>query len=141
LLSAKEAFRPDGAIEEVVLSQSLELEPLPPFVDAYFRATNAGDLSALVSAFREDALVNDQLRDIWGSAAIAEWARTDIVGLGVRLKLVSWQAHYDAVIVTVHVTGRFDRRGLPDPLVLSLHFSGFDEKITRLVILQNLTIS
>ncbi|MGC1304020.1 MAG: nuclear transport factor 2 family protein [Caulobacteraceae bacterium] len=121
------------------MSKSPDFEPLPPFVDAYFRATNAGDLVGLVATFEQDALVNDQLRDIWGVSAITDWARQDIVGLGLRLKPVSWLVHYDAIIVTAHAEGPFDRRGLPDPLVLSLHFSGRDGKIDRLIILQNVT--
>jgi hypothetical protein len=39
---------------------------------------------------------------------------------------------------TVHAEGRFDRRCLPHPLILCLHFSGYDARIARLYILQNI---
>ena len=127
----------EGKIREAVLRASTDPQSLPPFVETFFRATNAGDLSALISVFHEDAFVNDQLRDIWGISAIADWARHEIVGLSVRLKVVCWRAQYGSFIVTAHADGRFDRRGLPDPLELSLHFIGSNDKVGSLIILQN----
>ena len=39
------------------------LPALPPLVSAYVQATNSFDLEGLLSAFADDALVNDQWRD------------------------------------------------------------------------------
>ena len=110
---------------------------LPPSVAAYIRATNASDLDALLATFVDDALVNDQLQDHWGKAAIAAWAARDIIGEQMTLKVVNTVQHYGHAIVTAHVDGLFDKRGLPDPLVLAFYFSSHGEKIVQLIILRN----
>jgi hypothetical protein len=110
---------------------------LPPPVAAYIRATNVFDLDALLETFVDDALVNDQLVDYWGKEAIAAWATHDIVGERLTLKVVKTVQHYGHSIVTAHVGGRFDKRGLPDPLVLAFYFSPHENKIVQLIILRN----
>lgn len=113
------------------------LVELSPRVGAYIRATNQSDLGALLEGFVEDALVNDQLIDYWGKDAIAVWAARDIIGEQLTLDVVEIVQHYENSIVTAHVDGLFDKRGLPDPLVLTFYFSFFDEKIVQLIILRN----
>ena len=110
---------------------------LPPSVAAYIRATNLCDLDALLATFVDDALVNDQLTDYWGKEAIAAWAARDIIGERLTLKVVKTVQHYGNSIVTAHVDGMFDKRGLPDPLVLAFYFSSYDNKIVQLIILRN----
>jgi hypothetical protein len=110
---------------------------LPPSVAAYIRATNLCDLDALLATFVDDALVNDQLTDYWGKEAIAAWAARDIIGERLTLKVVKTDQHYGHSIVTAHVDGLFDKRGLPDPLVLAFYFSSYDNKIVQLIILRN----
>lgn len=110
---------------------------LPPSVAAYVRATNTGDLDALLATFVDDALVNDQLIDYWGKEAIAAWAARDIIGERLTLEIVKTVRHYGHSIVTAHVDGSFDKRGLPDPLVLAFYFSSYDDKIVQLIILRN----
>jgi hypothetical protein len=110
---------------------------LPPSVAAYIRATNLCDLDALLATFVDDALVNDQLTDYWGKKAIADWAARDIIGERLTLKVVKAVQHYGHSIVTAHVDGLFDKRGLPDPLVLAFYFSSDDNKIVQLIILRN----
>ena len=110
---------------------------LPPSVAAYIRATNLCDLDALLATFVDDALVNDQLTDYWGKEAIAAWAARDIIGERLTLKVVKTVQHYGNSIVTAHVDGLFDKRGLPDPLVLAFYFSSNDNKIVQLIILRN----
>lgn len=44
----------------------------------------------------------------------------------------------EQAIVTAYLTGEFDARGLPDPPVLSLYFSVVGDKVSQLVIPQNL---
>jgi hypothetical protein len=110
---------------------------LPPSVSAYIRATNLSDLDALLETFVDDALVNDQLRDYWSKEAIAGWAARDIIGERLTLKVVNTVQHYGHSIVTAHVDGLFDKRGLPDPLVLTFYFSSQDGKIVQLIILRN----
>lgn len=110
---------------------------LPPSVAAYIRATNFGDLDALLATFVDDALVNDQLIDYWGKEVIAAWAARDIIGERLTLEVVKTVRHYGHSIVTAHVDGLFDKRGLPDPLVLAFYFSSYDDKIVQLIILRN----
>jgi ketosteroid isomerase-like protein len=57
-----------------------DVRALPRLVETYVAATNAFDLDRLLATFADDALVNDQLRDYWGKAAIREWAERDIIG-------------------------------------------------------------
>jgi hypothetical protein len=114
--------------------------PLAPSssVADFIRATNLGDLAALLATFADDALVNDQLRDYWGISAIAAWARRDIIGEQITLEVVNTVQHYGHWIITAHIEGIFDRRGLPDPLVLAFYFSSAGNKIVQLIILRNL---
>jgi hypothetical protein len=115
-------------------------EPVPALcapVAAYIDATNALDLHALLATFADDALVNDQLQNYWGKAAIAEWAARDIIGARLTMYVVDVLKHYEHVAVTAHVDGDFDMRGLPDPLVLTFHFSPRGAQIVQLIILRN----
>ncbi|HEY0747929.1 MAG TPA: hypothetical protein VGD63_14610 [Steroidobacteraceae bacterium] len=110
---------------------------LPPSVTAYIKATNLCDLDALLATFVDDALVNDQLTDYWGKEAIAAWAAREIIGEQLTLKVVKNVQHYGHSIVTAHVDGLFDKRGLPNPLVLAFYFSSYNNKIVQLIILRN----
>jgi hypothetical protein len=110
---------------------------LPASVAAYIRATNAGDLDALLATFVDDALVNDQLQDYRGKQPIAAWAARDVIAERMTLKVANIVQHYGHSIVTAHVDGAFDKRGLPDPLVLAFYFSFHEGKIDQLIILRN----
>ncbi|OYZ97245.1 MAG: hypothetical protein B7X99_14415 [Rhizobiales bacterium 17-65-6] len=91
----------------------------------------------MLETFVDDALVNDQLVDYWGKTAIATWAARDIIGERLTLDVVKSVEHYGHSIVTAHVDGLFDRRGLPNPLVLAFYFSSHNDKIVQLIILRN----
>jgi ketosteroid isomerase-like protein len=110
---------------------------LPPLVAAFIEATNSFDLERLVATFADDALVNDQLRDYWGKAAIREWAERDIIGERLTIAVTKVVRHYDNVIVTADIDGEFDKRGLPDPLVLAFYFTPHNDLIVQLIILRN----
>jgi hypothetical protein len=110
---------------------------LPTLVAAYVEATNSFDLERLMSTFAEDALVNDQLRDYWGKPSIREWAKRDIIGERLTLNVTRVINHYDNFIVTANVDGNYDKRGLPDPLVLAFYFTAQSDLIVQLIILRN----
>ena len=116
---------------------SPQAPPLPPLVAAYVEATNSFDLERLLAAFADDALVNDQLRDYSGREAIREWAARDIIGQGLTMEVTSAIEHYGNFIVTANVNGTFDKRGLPDPLVLAFYFTLHGDQIVQLIILRN----
>ncbi len=123
----------------------MKLTPHPPVpvrsepISAFIKAANAFDLDGVVAAFAEDALVNDQLLEYWGKSAIREWAAREVIGYRLTLSVVKVVEHYDHHIVTAAVDGDFDKRGLPDPLVLTFYFSDNGEKVIQLIILRNLT--
>jgi hypothetical protein len=110
---------------------------LPPLVGAYVEATNSFDLDRLMATFAEDALVNDQLRDYWGKPAISEWAKRDIIGERLTMNVTKVINHYGNFILTANVDGNYDKRGLPDPLVLAFYFTPQSELIVQLIILRN----
>jgi hypothetical protein len=110
---------------------------LPTLVAAYVEATNSFDLERLMSTFAEDALVNDQLRDYWGKPTIREWAKRDIIGERLTMNVTKVINHYDNFIVTANVDGNYDKRGLPDPLVLAFYFTAWSDLIVQLIILRN----
>jgi hypothetical protein len=110
---------------------------LPPLVAAFVDATNSVDLERLMVAFADDALVNDQLRDYWGKAAIRRWAERDIIGERLTIAVTKLVKHYDNFIGTADIDGNFDKRGLPDPLVSAFYFTPHDDLIVRLIILHN----
>ena len=110
---------------------------LPPLVAAYVQATNSFDLEGLLAPFADDALVNDQLRDYWGKPAIREWAASDIIGERLTMHVVKIVEHYGHFIVTANIDGNYDKRGLPDPLVLAFYFSAYGDRIVQLIILRN----
>jgi hypothetical protein len=82
-------------------------------------------------------VVNDQLREYWGKNAIKGWAARDIIGDHVTMYVVTAVDHYGHAIVTANVDGDYDKRGLPDPLVVTFYFSLHQDKIIQLVILRN----
>jgi ketosteroid isomerase-like protein len=110
---------------------------LPPPVAAFVEATNSFDLERLLATFADDALVNDQLRDYWGKAAIRGWAERDIIGERLTIAVTKVVRHYDNLIVTADIDGDFDKRGLPDPLVLAFYFTPHNDLIVQLIILRN----
>jgi hypothetical protein len=110
---------------------------LPPLLAAYVDATNSFDLERLLATFADDALVNDQLRDYRGKAAIREWAESDIIGERLTIDVTEVAEHYGNFIMTANVDGDYDKRGLPDPLVLAFYVTARDDEIVQLIILRN----
>ena len=45
--------------------------------------------------------------------------------------------HYGNYIATANVDGNYDKRGLPDPLVLAFYFTPQSDLIVQLIILRN----
>jgi hypothetical protein len=110
---------------------------LPSLVSAFVEATNSFDLERLMVIFADDALVNDQLRDYWGKPAIRDWAEREIIGERLTIAVTKVVKHYGSFIVTAEVDGNFDKRGLPDPLVLAFYFTPHNDVIIQLIILRN----
>jgi ketosteroid isomerase-like protein len=112
---------------------------MPPPAAAYVEATNACDADALLACFADQALVNDQLRDYWGLAAIRAWIQREVIDVKLTMKVVAVREHFGDAIVTAEIDGDYDKAGLPVPLVLAFHFALRADRIVRLVILNNRT--
>src|SRR5258708_27697876 len=110
---------------------------LPPLITEFVEAANSFDLDRLMVAFADDELVNDQLRDYWGKAAIRRWAERDIIGEKLTIAVTKVVKHYDSFVVTAEIDGNFDKRALPDPLVLAFFFTPHDALIVPVTILRN----
>jgi hypothetical protein len=110
---------------------------LPPAVAAFINAINSSNLEGLMEAFAEDALANDQLREFWGSSAIRDWAAREVIGDRLSLSVVKAVDNHGNCIVTTNVDGTFDKRGLPEPLVLTFYFCADKGKVVQLIILRN----
>jgi ketosteroid isomerase-like protein len=110
---------------------------LPGPVAAYFTATNAFDIEALMATFAPDALVNDHRDEFVGHEAIRDWAQCEIIGDRVTMEVTEATQRGNAVAVNAVVRGNFDKTGLPDPLVLTSYFSVSGDRIVQLVIVFN----
>jgi hypothetical protein len=95
------------------------------------------DLEGVMAVFSEDAMVNDDLQEGWGKAAIRKWAEEEFIGQRVTIFVVKCALHHRIAIVTAHVDGDFDQRGLPYPLVLTFYFSMDGSDIIQLIVLRN----
>jgi hypothetical protein len=49
--------------------------------------------------------------------------KRDIIGERLTMNVTKAINHYDNVNVTANVYGNYDKRGLPDPLVLAFYFT------------------
>ena len=92
---------------------------LPDVVAAFVRAVNEGQHEALLKTFAEDALVNDQLTEHRGVSAISTWASGEVIGQRLVMRVRRAVTHSEQTVVTATVDGSFDKRGLPDPLVVT----------------------
>ena len=106
-------------------------------IGSFLLALNNADATAMAALFRDDALVNDQLRDFWGRPAIEAWIAREVIADNLRIEVLQTSQHYRVTTVVGAVTGTFDSRGLPNPLVVNLHFSLFNGQIARLFLLLN----
>lgn len=120
------------------LTMTQEKEPdVPAPVAEFIRATNTFDIDRLMATFADDAVVNDQLREFWGKAAIRKWAEREIIGERVTMYVVNVIQHYGTIIITANMDGDYDKRGLPDPFVLAFYIWVPTSKIVQLIILHN----
>ncbi|MBP0589709.1 nuclear transport factor 2 family protein [Paraburkholderia sp. LEh10] len=104
-------------------------------IASFLAAFNRSDADGMGTLFRDDALVNDQLRNFWGRAAIDAWIASEVIADNLRIEVLHTFEHYRVTTIVGAITGTFDANGLPNPLILNLHFSIFDDRIARLFIL------
>lgn len=110
---------------------------LPGVVAAFVRAVNEGQHEALLKTFGEDALVNDQLTEHRGVFAISTWVSGEVIGQRLVMRVRRAVTHSEQTVVTASVDGSFDKRGLPDPLVVTFYFSVRNNQLVQLIVLRN----
>ncbi|NUQ89692.1 MAG: nuclear transport factor 2 family protein [Glycomyces artemisiae] len=101
---------------------------LPPPIQEFIDATNAGDTERFLKVFTEDAFLSDWGREFHGVEGAAQWNRTDNIGMESRFEVLDAEGAGDGWTVTLKVTGnRFNGTG-------PLRFRLQDGKIASLVI-------
>lgn len=129
----------NDTIASLKISQARD-HGMPSSVASFIEAVNGQDLDAMMRTLSRDALVNDQLREFRGSPAIRGWAQAELISFMIRIDVVGATSDDTTCVVAANVDGTFDKRGLPDPLILSFYFSLKANNIVQLIILRNLTV-
>ena len=112
-----------------------KLKDLPKPVAQFIQGVNAGDLELLLSAFVQDAFVNDQLCEFWGAEAIRQWASQEVIGKSLTIDVIEARTHYAQLILSAQIDGDFDKLGLPNPLLQHFYFAQRGGKLVQLTIL------
>jgi hypothetical protein len=103
---------------------------LPTPVSNYFKAVNAQDVTAVLSAFADEASVRDEGQDMIGRAAIREWIEDTTRKYRVTLTPIGLSQADERTIVTARVSGTFPG----SPIELRYHFTITGDKIARIEI-------
>jgi hypothetical protein len=115
----------------------MNLSNIPRAVSRFIKAGNDFDLDAIVATFDENALVNDHRCEFEGRTAIRDWVAREIVGDSVTMQVTAVRNIGNNTAVTAIIDGRFDKTGLPNPLVLDYYFTASAERISQLIIVMN----
>jgi hypothetical protein len=110
---------------------------LPAVVAEHIAAVNAFDTDRIVATFAPDAYVNDNRREIWGTAAIRAFVAKEFAGDHVTMEVREVIDHYGDIIVRARFDGTYDKANLPEELVMSSYFSIRGGKIVSLAVIFN----
>ena len=110
---------------------------LPAVVAEHIAAVNAFDTDRIVATFAPHAYVNDNRREIWGTAAIRAFVAKEFVGDHVTMEVREVIDHYGDIIVRARFDGTYDKSNLPEELVMSSYFSIRGDKIVSLAVIFN----
>jgi hypothetical protein len=110
---------------------------LPAIVAEHIAAVNALDTDRIVATFAPDAYVNDNRREMWGTAAIAAFFAKEFVGDHVTMEVREVIDHYGDILVRARFDGTYDKTNLPDDFVMTSYFSVRDGKIVSLAVIFN----
>jgi len=80
---------------------------MPQIIEAYFRASNADDINALVSCFSSDAVVTDEKETHRGAAAIRAWSVNVREKYQFQAEVLRAAQTPGAVDVTAKLSGTF----------------------------------
>jgi hypothetical protein len=110
---------------------------LPPIVAEHINAVNAFDTDRIVNTFVQDAYVNDNRREIWGTDAIRAFIAKEFVGDHVTMDVREVIDHYGDIIVRAKYDGTYDKTNLPDELIMTSYFGIREGKIISLAVIFN----
>jgi hypothetical protein len=110
---------------------------LPAVVAEHLAAVNAFDTERIVATFAPDAYVNDNRREIWGTAAIRAFVAKEFVGDHVTMEVREVIDHYGDIIVRARYDGTYDKSNLPDEPIMTSYFGIRDGKIVSLAVIFN----
>jgi hypothetical protein len=113
------------------------LAALPPIVAEHINAVNAFDTDRIVNTFVQDAYVNDNRREIWGTDAIRAFIAKEFVGDHVTMDVREVNDHYGDIIVRAKYDGTYDKTNLPDELIMTSYFGIREGKIISLAVIFN----
>jgi len=114
---------------------SISMVTLAGVVAEYVAGVTACGEDAIVATFAEDALVNDDRREVWGKDAIRSWVRKETVGDRVTVEPIEVIKHHGQTILRGRYDGEFDRTNLPDDVILTNYFTVRDGRIVTLIII------
>jgi hypothetical protein len=103
----------------------------------HIAAVNAFDTEAIVATFADDAVVNDNHREFWGTDQIRAWVAAEMVGDHVTITPVEAFEHHGMTVVRGRYDGDYDKAGLPDELILTNYFTAEHDKIVSLFVIRN----
>ena len=104
---------------------------LPPAIDLYVKAENAGDVESLSQCFAPDAIVRDESHTYEGLAAIKKWKAETKKKYQHTVDPLRVSEKDGRFIVTNRLTGNFPG----SPIELEFVFTLKDDKIVSLEIL------
>jgi hypothetical protein len=110
---------------------------LPAVVTEHIAAVNAFDTDRIVATFAPDAYINDNRREIWGTAAIRAFVAKEFAGDHVTMEVREVIDHYGDIIVRARFDGTYDKANLPEELVMSSYFGIRGDKIVSLAVIFN----
>jgi hypothetical protein len=116
---------------------SKQTPTLDGVVGEFFAAVNAFERDAIMATFAAGAFVHDNRREFWGADAIRSWVAKEIVSDRVTVEVTEVIEHHALRIVRGRYDGQYDKKDLPDELVLTHYFTLSDAKITSLIIVFN----
>ena len=110
---------------------------LPQVIKNFISAMNSHDGEAFITAFADDALVNDVARNFWGKEAIKTWSDEEILKPKVTFEADEVREHYGSYMITALTNGEYDKTKVPDPLYLDYFFSIETDKIISMFVFLN----
>lgn len=113
---------------------------LPNIINTFIDALNSQNEQVFINCLTDDAYVYDAGRYIIGADAIRHWITSEAFAYNVYMQFYSAKKHYNDYILTLKMSGDYDKDLAPDPTYMDYHFTLADDKICKLYILLNNSI-